>query len=258
MPNGFETWEWCQMAKVYTELTYEWQLINSEWKLVRTHEKSYEAASYSFQRTCGGAPAGQQALAQAQTAEYTQETQQQAELFSQEQALQTEIQSVYGPIFAAGPSQLGFSQAELSALNSGAATGVGQSFQAANQAVKENIASSGGGNVQLPSGVLTKAEMGMGTAGAAQLSGEQSQILQSDYAAGNANFMAATNALLNSGQIFNPGAAYGGVANQGGAAANTTWNNIAMENEAPFGAVMGALGGVAGAVISENPKGIFN
>ena len=194
----------------------------------------------------GGAPQSQVNLANAQTAMYTQETAQQAQLFSQDAALNAEIQSVYGPIFQKGPSQLGFSQDELNNLNSTAATGVGQAFEGANQAMKENIASAGGGNTQLPSGVLTKAEEGITTAGAAQLSGEQSQILQSDYASGNANFQAATSALLGSGQVFNPAIAQGGVANQGGSAANQSWNNITTENQAPFNAVLGALGAVGG------------
>ena len=195
---------------------------------------------------CGGAPQGQQDLAAAQTNLYNTQAADMNALFSQDQALYNEIQSVYGPIFQAGPSQQGFSQAELNTLNSAAATGVGQSFAAANQAVKQNLAAAGGGNIQLPSGALTKAEMGMTTAGAAQLSGEQNQIQQANYQTGRQNFLAATNALMNSGNVFGNAAEFGQVANQGGAAAGNTWNQIAQENMAPFAAVMGALGGVAG------------
>lgn len=194
---------------------------------------------------CGGAPSGQTALADAQTQMYQTQTNDMNQLFAQDEALNNEIQSVYGPIFKAGPSQLGFSQGELNTLNSGASTGVGQSFAAANSALKENLASAGGGDIQLPSGAMTKAEEGMTTAGAAQLAGEENQIQQADYAQGLSNFDAATNALLGVGSVFSNSIAMGGVANQGGEAANQTYNAIAQENESPFAAVMGALGGVA-------------
>jgi hypothetical protein len=123
--------------------------------------------------------------------------------------------------------------------------------------LKANLSSEGGGTTELPSGVLTKAEQGMTTAGAAQLSGEESQIQQSDYAQGNQNFQAATNALLGVGSVFNNSIAEGGVANQGGAAANSTESAIAQENESPFAAVTGALGGVTSSLIGANPGNIF-
>jgi hypothetical protein len=194
---------------------------------------------------CSGAPSGQTQLAAAQTNMYNTQSADMNQLFSQDEALNNEIQGVYGPIFQAGPSQLGFSQGELNTLNSGAATGVGQSFAAANSAMKENLAASGGGTTQLPSGAMTKAEEGMTTAGAAQLSGEENQIQQADYAQGLSNFDSATNALMGVGNVFNNSIAEGGVANQGGMAANQTYNAIAQENNSPFAAVMGALGGVA-------------
>jgi hypothetical protein len=198
-----------------------------------------------------GAPAGQTALAAAQTAQYNQETAQQNQLFTEDQALNQEIQSVYGPIFEAGPNQLGFSNGELTNLNSTASTGVGEAFTAANQSMKENIASAGGGNTQLPSGVLAKAEEGVTTAGAAQLSGEENQIEQADYQQGNNNFQAASNALLGVGSVFNNSIGASSAANQGGEAAGSTYSAIAQENESPFGAVLGALGGVAGAAVGK-------
>lgn len=202
---------------------------------------------------CGGAPQSQVDLQNAQTAAYNQETQNMNQLYAQDQKLNDEIQSVYGPIFQAGPSQLGFSTGELQNLNTSAGTGVGESFEAANQAMKENLASFGGGTTQLPSGALLKAEQGITTAGAAQLSGEENQIQQSDYAQGNANFTAASNALMGVGNVYNNSIAQGGVANSGGNAASSTASAIASENEAPFAAVMGALGGVAGGIAS-NPN----
>jgi hypothetical protein len=204
-----------------------------------------------------GAPSGQSALATAQTNYYNQLTAEESQIFSQDEGVFNQIQSVYGPIFAKGPNQLGFSQGELNELNSSAATGVGQSFEAANQAAKENIASEGGGTVMLPSGVQAKLAEGMSTAGAAQLSGEENQIEQADYQQGYNEFEAATNALLGSTNAVNSATGMAGAANQGGEAANQTYTDIAQENESPFTAVMGALGGVAGDVVNENPGNIF-
>ena len=196
---------------------------------------------------CGGAPKGQTELAKAQTNLFNQEAAQQAQLFAEDEALAKEIQSIYGPIFNKGPNQLGFSQEERDNLNSTAATGVGQNFAAANTALKETLGAQGGGNTMLPSGVLTKAEEGVTTAGAAQLSSEQNQILQADYGQGYNEFEAATNALLGVGNVFSNSINASNAANSGGAAANQTYHDIAAENQSPWSAVLGALGGVAGA-----------
>lgn len=169
-----------------------------------------------------------------------------------------QMQSIYGPIFAKGPNQQGFSQAELNTLNSGAATGVGEAFNAANQAVKENLASEGGGNNLLPSGVAEKAEQGLTTAGAGQLATEENQIQQANYQQGYNEFQAATNALMGTPSLFGTANSGAGVATGAGEAANSTFNSIAQENASPFNAVVGALGGIGGAVVGQNPGGIFD
>lgn len=204
-----------------------------------------------------GAPSGQTALATAQTAYYNNLTSEEEQIFSQDEGVFNDLQSIYGPIFQKGPNQLGFSAGEDNELNSSAATGVGESFEAADQSAKENIASEGGGTVMLPSGVQTKLAQGVSTAGAAQLSGEENQIEQADYQQGYNEFEAATNALLGSTGVFSSSTAAAGAANQGGSAANQTYTDIAQENESPFNAVVGALGGVAGDVVNENPGGVF-
>ena len=194
---------------------------------------------------CCGAPSGQSQLAAAQSAFYTQETQEQQQLFSQEESLITNINDIYLPIFDKGPSQLGFSAGELQNLYSEASTGTSQDFGAASKVLKEGLATEGGGNTQLPSGVTTKAEAGLAAGGAAQLSSEENQILQADYQQGYSEFQAASNALMGEGQILNPAMSAGQVANAGGQAANQTYSAIAQENNSVFGAVMGALGGAA-------------
>jgi len=203
-----------------------------------------------------GAPKGQSDLAAAQSNLFNIEAADMSQLFGQDQALMREIQSVYGPIFAKGPNQFGFNKAETNVLNSGAAEQVGQAFGAANRTLKENLAAQGGGLTALPSGVLTKAEQGITTAGAAQLSGEQQQIQEAGYQQGYNQFMAATNALMGLPSLTSNAAQFGGVANTGGEAANQTYNSITAENESPFNAVVGALGGAAGGLLGN--RGLFS
>lgn len=195
-----------------------------------------------------GASSSQTNLANEQAAYYQTVTQQAQEEFGMASDVYKEIQSVYGPIFQAGPNQMGFSQGELNTLNSSAATGVGQAFNSANQAMKENLATEGGGNSMLPSGAAEKAEQGITTAGAEQLAGEENQIEQAGYQQGYNEFQAATNALMGSTSLFGTANEGANVATGAGSAANTTMNDIAQENASPFDAVMGALGGIAGGI----------
>lgn len=194
-----------------------------------------------------GAPSGQTNLADQQAQYYQTLTQQAKDEFGLASDVFNQIQSTYGPIFQKGPNQMGFSQGELDTLNSSASQGVGQAFNAAKKSMNENLATEGGGNNLLPSGARLRAEQGITTAGASQLAGEENQIQQAGYQQGYNEFQAATNALMGSTGLFGTANSAGGVANQGGEAANSTFNAIAQENASPFNAVMGALGGVAGA-----------
>lgn len=195
-----------------------------------------------------GASSGQTDLAASQAAYYTTLQKNAQQEFGDASQVFKQMQDTYAPIFAAGPNQKGYSQGQLDSLNSAADTGVGQAYSAANKAVKENVAGSGGGNTLLPSGVAEKAAQSTAVAGASQLSNEQSQILNNDYAQGNANFQEASNALLGATNTFNASSNAAGAANTGGSDANSTYNAIAQENASPFNAVVGALGGIAGGI----------
>lgn len=105
---------------------------------------------------CCGAPSGQTALAAAQTAAYTQYTANAAAEFQDATGLFKQLTAEYTPIFQAGPNQYGFSAAETNALNTEAASGTAQDYNAVNRAAKETLAAEGGGNTTLPSGVSAK------------------------------------------------------------------------------------------------------
>jgi hypothetical protein len=201
-----------------------------------------------------GAPGGQQQLANAQTAYYTTLTQQAQAEYADAKGVFDELTSEYTPIFNAGPNQYGFSQAETNALNTEAATGTQQDYNMVNQAVKENLAAQGGNSPMMPSGVAEKAARATATAGASQLAQEQGQIVQSGYQQGYNEWLAAASGLGQAENVFSTANGAGSVANQGGEAAGQTWSAIAAENESPFNAVMGALGGVGSAVAGQVTK----
>lgn len=200
-----------------------------------------------------GASSEQKNLANEQAAYYQTLTKQANEEFGMASDVFNEISSIYGPIFQKGPNQEGFSQGELNTLNSAASTGVGKAFAAADTAAKENLAAEGGGNNLLPSGTEAKLAEGLTTAGASQLAGEENQIQQADYQQGYNEFQAATSALMGSPNLFGTANSGAGVATGGGEAANQTFNDIAQENASPFNAVVGALGGIAGAAVGPHP-----
>jgi hypothetical protein len=206
---------------------------------------------------CCGAPSGQTALANAQTAYYSTLTANANAEFADASGVFSQLSAEYSPIFAKGPSQYGYSTAETNALNSEAATGVAENYNSVNQAVKESLATEGGGNTALPSGVNLKAAQSTATAGAQQLSQEQNQIQQAGFQQGYDQWLAAAQGLGQAESVFGTANQGGSVAVGAGSAANQTYSAIASENESPLNAVIGGLSGAAGAVINQNPGNIF-
>ena len=193
-----------------------------------------------------GAPSGQQQLANEQAAYYQTLTSNAQAEFGDSSQIFNELSAAFSPIFKAGPNQEGYSAGELNALNSEASAGVGQAYNSAEQATNERLASEGGGTSLLPSGVTTKASESLASAGASQLAGEQSQIINNDYTQGYNQWLAAATGLENAPTVFGTSTGAAGAANQGGSSANSTYSAIATENASPFNAVVGALGGIGG------------
>jgi hypothetical protein len=167
-------------------------------------------------------------------------------VFGQNSALYNNLVSGMEHIFNAGPSQEGFSAPEKAALDTEATSGVTANYERAATAVGEQNAGAGGGNLDIPSG-QTAAERGeIASEAAGQESGEEQQITEADYAQGEQNYNASVSGLLNAGEVFNPSESLLGEATGAGTAAANTANQIAQANEAPFQAVVGALGEVGG------------
>jgi hypothetical protein len=197
---------------------------------------------------CGAS--SQQTQIEAQQAQYysvlTQQAQQE---FGQASKVFNDLYTAMAPIVAAGPNQQGFSAPELSSLNESAITGTSQAYTNAAQAVRQQQAAAGGREF-IPSGATMQQNEIVAAQAAGQESSELNQIQQANYATGRQNYFTAAGDLAASTGTYNPATGAAGAANQSGEAAATTANQIAQENNSWMQAVSGALGGIAGGVVS--------
>lgn len=181
---------------------------------------------------------------------------QQSQVYSEDQGILQQMQSIYAPILAKGPNQQGFSASELNSLNTTATEGTAQNYEQAAKAVNENIAAEGGGDTYLPSGAATQLKAETAAASAQQESGEEQQITQANYQQGYNEWQNAAQGLSTVAGDLNP-VGYSGAATGAGSATSSTANEIAQENNSWLNAAIGAAGSIGGAVVGENPGGIF-
>lgn len=109
----------------------------------------------------------------------------------------------YSGIVAGGPSQEGFSQAELNAKNAQAITNNANQYRNVSGAVKSGQAGYGGGNTVSNAGVTTAANLGVAEAAAANTANQLSDITQQDYATGRDNFFKAAQGEESLPGVFN-------------------------------------------------------
>src|SRR5271165_5250658 len=196
-----------------------------------------------------GATSAQTTLQTQQMSAYTQMQQQASTEFGQANTVFQSLQNSFAPTVAAGPSQMGYSPAELSALNSAAITNTGTAYANAKAATGEALAGQNGGNTALPSGTTAGVDEALASQAANQTSTELNQIQQAGYAQGNANYNAATAGLAASPNVFGTSTGAGNAATGAGGAAGTTANQITQANNSWVGAVTGALGSIGGAAM---------
>src|ERR1700733_8973047 len=194
----------------------------------------------------GGASSTQTELQQSQLDFTNQLMSEYNTAFGQNQAILGQLTKSFEPTLAAGPNQEGFSQGEVNNLNSQAATGVGQNYNNASEALSVQQGAEGNGETFIPTGAKQQQQEQLATGASQQLSGEQSQILQSDYATGQQNYLNAANALGGVAGQLNPNA-YAGAATGAGSAASQTANEVTQANNANGQAWAGLIGGTIGA-----------
>lgn len=172
---------------------------------------------------------------------------------------------------AAGPSQFGFSQAELSALNTLATTGNSQAYQNA-KAAAGSAEAAVGGTAQIPSGAAGETQSQIASAAAINESNALLSNQLAGFEQGNKNYENATKDLTGVAALENP-TALASTANTAGGEASTTAAQIQKENQAAnpwtqIGGLVGSLGGAAlnafvpgaGSLVNNatNPTGSLN
>jgi hypothetical protein len=184
-------------------------------------------------------------LQQEQVSFYQQATEESEATFGEQQDLLKQMEAVYDPILAKGPTQPGFSGAEDEALNAQATQGTATAYSQAARAVGEQTAAEGGGNNPLPSGGETQLKEEVAESAAGQEASEKEQILQADYAQGYSEFENAGSSLAVASGELNP-ANYETAATGAGSAAETTAAAINQEENSWEAPVLGAVGAAAG------------
>jgi hypothetical protein len=122
--------------------------------------------------------------------------------------------------------------------------------------VGESLAAQGGGNETIGSGGAAQLKAETAQSAAGELSREQTQIKESDYQQGYNQWQAAAGGLESIAAGQNP-LGYESAATGAGGAAGTTANQIAEQQNSWINAAIGAAGSIGGAVINQNPGGIF-
>lgn len=197
-----------------------------------------------------GASAAQENLQNQEASFYqTVQAQQQTQFQNQSQVLQ-QLTSAWAPIVNAGPSQQGFSPAQLSVLNSQAIEGNANSYKNAEVALNNQIAARGGGNQVIPSGADSQLRGEVASAGAQSTAGDLLRIQNANYTAGRENFLAGTSALSGVASLQNP-VGYTNAATTTGNDAFNAATTVQKANAAasPWGAIGGLVGGLAGSFL---------
>lgn len=231
--------------------------------------KLIDAAELSYARNipvieCKGPSAAQENLASSQAAQAAQEAeffksvqQQQQTQFANQSDVLNKLNAVWQPIFQAGPSQHGYSTAQLDTLHSIATEGTAADYQKALKATNEQIAARGGGNAVIPSGADNQIRAQIARAGATDSSNKNLQIANADYAQGNQNWLTAGSALNGTLNVYNP-ASYTNAATSAGNLANSELGSAfgsetTLQNErnaaSPWGVIGGVIGGAANAFL---------
>jgi len=194
---------------------------------------------------CGGASDGQKAIS-AETGSFYRELHgAYGEQFGKFSSILSNLHDAWTPILNGGINQQGFSADERAARNSSAINSTATNYQHASQAVNEQLAARGGGNVVLPTGSVDSINAGIATSAAQDLSSKQNEIVREDYATGRQNFLNAAGALSGVAGQENP-LGFAGAAGSEGDQAFKMDTQIQQENNSWKNDLIGGITGIAG------------
>lgn len=192
-----------------------------------------------------GSTAAQDNLAEEQTQAYQQAQQMTAEQYADQKAIYAPMAALFQSILSKGPSQTGFSTPEVQDLNASAVEGTAENYRSAATAVNEGLASEGGGMSPLTTGAAAELKGQVANSSAAEESNEESQIKEANYQQGFNEWQNAGAGLETIASGENP-VGYETAETGAGAAAGTTDNQIAQEQNSWVNAIAGAVGTAAG------------
>lgn len=195
---------------------------------------------------CSGPTSAQQNLQQEEADFYQKQIDAYNTAYSKYQGISDLLSAQFDPILKAGPGQFGYTPEETAALRTQATEGVARNYNQAAKAVAEQGASMGGGTniINATGGPMTQARANLAAQAAQTQSGEQLGITTTGYDVGRQQWQNAIAGEENLAAGWNPNSFSGSATNAAGTA-NSEANVIAQENQAPWNAVLGALGGVA-------------
>ena len=197
---------------------------------------------------CGAAPQ-QTEIEQQQQQFMTEAMQEQQTSWGQDQDILAQMRSVYAPIFSKGPSQEGFSAEQKSALNTQITEGTAQNYSQAAQAVGEQMAAAGGGNVAIPNGATAAIKGQIASSAAGQEQQQRLGVTQASWQQGYQNWLNAAAGMGETAQMVSP-VSFSGAATNAGQQASSTANEIAQQNNSWINAAIGAVGAIGGGMAS--------
>jgi hypothetical protein len=164
--------------------------------------------------------------------------------FANQSQVLSNLNNLYTPIAEAGPDQQGFGGQELAAINTQEGQGVGTNYAHASQALNNTLASQGGGNEFLPNGAQAELKGSLATSAANQLSSEQLQTTQANYAQGRQNYNQATAGLQTLASQYNP-TGFASGANDAFKQSFTDANQIQTQKNQEQQAIASGIAGIA-------------
>src|SRR6266481_147272 len=194
---------------------------------------------------CGGASGAEKSLSTDTGNFYRELHGAYNEQFGKYSSILSNLHDAWTPILNGGINQQGFSADERAARNSSAINSTAANYQHASQAVNEQLAARGGGNVALPTGSVDAINAGIATNAAQDLSNKENEIVREDYATGRQNFLNAAGALSGVASQENP-LGFAGAAGSTGDQAFKMETQINQENNSWKNDLIGGLTGIAG------------
>jgi hypothetical protein len=200
---------------------------------------------------CGGPSSTQSELQQEEADFYKTQIGAYNKAYANFSDISAKLAAQFDPILKAGPGQMGYTQAELTDLNTMASEGTAGYYKQAQQAAAEGEATLGGGtsNINITSGAAADTRARIAAAAAGQSAQQRLMIQQSGYDVGRQQWQQAIQGTETLAAGWNPNSFSGSAVNAGNSASSEA-NTIAQQQQSAWQSVLGAVGGIAGNVTS--------